>query len=191
MARTFLYVDGESHYSMTERCCKNILGSDITLEEVKARGGEPGRLRHRADARFFWDSGMPSRNMRSELAFLERRVYFTSFVGTEQGLHDAKVFIRNSGFDPEVVREQKDLAKQRQNQLRAEGLIIKCKGVDIGLSVRILEDAYANLFDECYVATSDYRLSSRFPSDSSSGQESLRVRLRARPGKGLALSSCR
>ncbi len=31
----------------------------------------------------------------------------------------------------------------------------KAKGVDIGLSVRVLEDAYHNIYDSCYLFTSD------------------------------------
>src|SRR5262249_55230097 len=35
------------------------------------------------------------------------------------------------------------------------GVIERAKGVDVGLSVRILEDAYANTFQDCLLLTSD------------------------------------
>jgi uncharacterized protein (TIGR00288 family) len=35
------------------------------------------------------------------------------------------------------------------------GVVEKAKGVDIGLSVRVIEDAYHNIFDTCYLFTSD------------------------------------
>ena len=63
--------------------------------------------------------------------------------------------IREAGFEPQVIPELKDLAKQRENALKANGLIIKAKGVDIGLAVRMLEDAYHNNYERCVLLTSD------------------------------------
>ena len=85
---------------------------------------------------------------------LERKYYFTTYTGTPDGLHQAKVHMRNAGFEPHVVLEEKDLAKQRANALKGHGLLIKGKGIDIAMTVRILEDAQNNNFSTCALLTS-------------------------------------
>ena len=49
----------------------------------------------------------------------------------------------------------KQLADRRTHTRTDLGLLEKPKGVDIGLTVRVLEDAYHNIFDTCYLFTSD------------------------------------
>ena len=57
--------------------------------------------------------------------------------------------------EPRVTRERSQLKSQRANRLEQGGVLEKAKGVDIGLAVRILEDAYHNNFDTCFLFTSD------------------------------------
>jgi hypothetical protein len=54
-----------------------------------------------------------------------------------------------------VIAEKKQLADQRANVRNQENVIEKAKGVDIALSVRMLEDAYHNNYDMSYLVTSD------------------------------------
>jgi uncharacterized protein (TIGR00288 family) len=54
-----------------------------------------------------------------------------------------------------VVRELKAQADRRKETLGKASILEKAKGVDIGLSVRAMEDAYHNNFDTCYLFTSD------------------------------------
>src|SRR5207237_4110148 len=82
-------------------------------------------------------------------------VYFTSVTGGEDELHRAKVHIRTHGFEPQVIFELKKLADQRANLLKQEGVVERAKGVDIGLAVRMFEDAHADTFDRCLLYTSD------------------------------------
>lgn len=166
MTRIYLYVDGESHYAMSEKCFKDIHGDSATLASVVSTVPEPShqrqyhRIFHDADSKFFWDTHVPRHSrggteMFPNFDLMARRVYFTALVGNDPKQHEAKVFIRNAGFEPQVIREEKDLAQQRANRLRSDGVLIKGKGVDISLAVRMLEDAYYNNYDECYLATSD------------------------------------
>jgi hypothetical protein len=83
------------------------------------------------------------------------KVYFTSCVGDDDLLHDLRVFIREQSFEPQIVKERSDLARQRANVLGNDGIIEKPKGVDIALSVRMLEDAQRHVFSACALFTSD------------------------------------
>jgi hypothetical protein len=73
-------------------------------------------------------------------------VYFTSASGDSNQIHSGRVKIRQNGFEPQISEEHRTLADQRANVRHQRLLIEKAKGVDIGLSVRILEDAYMNAF---------------------------------------------
>jgi uncharacterized LabA/DUF88 family protein len=163
-ARIYLYVDGESHFCTAEKCWKNLHGQDKNLSSLDYPKGDTARMSHQIalyePAKFFWDPSVPpkifNRFFNTDYSrMIERKVYFTSFTGTETGLHDAQVKIREAGFEPDVVREVKDLAQQRQNQLTQNGVLIKAKGVDVSLSVRMLEDAYHGNYEWCILATSD------------------------------------
>jgi uncharacterized LabA/DUF88 family protein len=156
----YAYVDGESHWHCAEKLWKRIHGEDADLRLIQfssnlasfPRSGHG--LTVVGHANFFWDTLFESQ---FELAdhVIDRKVYFTSFTGNDPELHKVKTSIRKNGFEPSVTRELKDLARQRANRLEKDGLVIKPKGVDIGLAVRILEDAYQNNFNTCILATSD------------------------------------
>jgi uncharacterized LabA/DUF88 family protein len=82
-------------------------------------------------------------------------VYFTTYTGTPEGVQQAQVTLRQAGFEPQVIPELKDLAKQRENRRHRDALLIKAKGLDVALSVRMLEDAYRGNYCTCLLLTSD------------------------------------
>ncbi len=84
-----------------------------------------------------------------------RAVYFTSFAGGDVDLHEVRTFIRSQGFEPQVIKETSQLADQREHRRERSGWIYKPKGVDIGLAVRVLEEAHRDIFDRCFLFTSD------------------------------------
>ena len=47
------------------------------------------------------------------------------------------------------------LARQRENVLKVEQVIEKAKGVDIALAARMIEDAFHDNYDACYLFSSD------------------------------------
>jgi len=160
MRTAYLYVDGESHYAMAEKCLRNIHGEEAMLETVVVNptSGAPTyadqRFWHNRDARFFWDKHV-TYLANISFAHIDRSVYFTAFTGTPKNLHKARVSIREAGFEPQVLLEVKDLLQQRANRLVSDGVLIKAKGVDIALAVRMLEDAYYGNYQVCLLFTSD------------------------------------
>jgi uncharacterized LabA/DUF88 family protein len=88
-------------------------------------------------------------------ATCHRRAYFTSLSADVEELHRVRCMLRNGGFDPFVIPEIRNLAKQREAALEQTGIIEKAKGVDISLAVQVLQDANANNFGTCYIFTSD------------------------------------
>jgi uncharacterized LabA/DUF88 family protein len=159
-----IYVDGESHFLRSEACLKDAKGEGAVLEALTAednwQGGYPltpgARIRVDRKGKFFWDKyfirpvGSHFHDTR-----VGRAVYFTSSTGGEGEIHKVRTSIRNHAFEPQVIWERKNLADQRANLLKKEGVIERAKGVDVGLAVRILEDAYANTFQDCLLFTSD------------------------------------
>jgi uncharacterized LabA/DUF88 family protein len=84
---------------------------------------------------------------------VHRAYYFTSAVGDDPALHSIKITLRNFDLEPYVFSELKQQARQRQNVLEGQQLIEKPKGVDIELTVRMMEDSAT--FDKCHLYTSD------------------------------------
>lgn len=160
-----IYVDGESHYTRMECFVKETKGEalglgDLAPERPTGTAGWPitsSRLLVDAKSKFFWDC-LHARLVGSDYPkeCIDRAIYFTSFSGSEDDAHAARVRIREFGFEPAVVQERKDLADRRKHLLGQEGIIERAKGVDIGLAVRILvEDAYLGNFQSCLLFTSD------------------------------------
>src|SRR5206468_2024229 len=87
-------------------------------------------------------------------AGVERAVYFTSTVCDPQTMHEIRLKLRSFDLEPHVILEAKKLEERRQNILRDAQIIEKPKGVDISLTVRMLEDSH-NAFDICHLYTSD------------------------------------
>lgn len=154
----YLYVDGESHYCMAEKVWKRLHGESADLSTVTANplfaAARSGGIQHDAACKFFWDP-VVANNAGILWPFRTRAVYFTTYTGSREGLHAAQVRIREAGFEPQVILEEKDLSKRRENARRKDALLIKAKGLDVALAVRILEDAYRGNYDTCALLTSD------------------------------------
>jgi uncharacterized LabA/DUF88 family protein len=161
----YIYVDGESHFIRSEECWKWLHGDQAQLESVVAECHgvawllypmELPRIRIERKASFFWDTQFITNFLdRTQRPTVARAVYFTSMTAGQDLIHEAQVAIRSHGFEPQVISELKKLSDQRANLLNTEGVIEKAKGVDIGLAVRMLEDAYMNNYQECLLFTSD------------------------------------
>jgi uncharacterized LabA/DUF88 family protein len=108
-------------------------------------------------AKYFWDSEILDRLLGGDNFFYipMKAVYFTSFTGSSDELHEAQVFIRLGGFEPQVIEEPSKLEKQREHLAARTGTRKSAKGVDIGLAVRMLEDASRGNFDFCILVTTD------------------------------------
>jgi hypothetical protein len=164
--KTYVYVDGENHFVRSNDYWKKLHGKEASLEDItdqQVGGGgcpypdakePPIRLEYKA--KFFWDTRYPNR---VPTPFHHRpiggAVYYTVFTGGDPELLEVRKFIRKQGFDPQVIKERKQLASQRENLLNTGCILEKPKGVDIGLTVRLLEDSYRHIFDVCYLFTSD------------------------------------
>lgn len=146
--RTFVYIDGESHYIRSENAWRELHGSEACLDCLQYVGQADGRLiLVLPKAKVFWT--------RKLNPGVQRAVYFTSVVGDERTVHEVSVALRNFDLESALVPERRTVAAQRQNVLKTQKLIEKPKGVDIALAVRMLEDAYRHAFDVCHLYTSD------------------------------------
>ncbi len=163
--KTYVYVDGESHFIQSDACWKKLHGEETGLEAIVDPGIRDGlhypnainpAIRLYPRAKFFWDANYPNL-IRPPFALQQvlGAVYYTDFSGNDAELQESRVFIRKQGFDPQVIKERSQLAKQRENRLKNEGILEKPKGIDIGLTVRLLEDSYRHIYDICYLFTSD------------------------------------
>jgi uncharacterized LabA/DUF88 family protein len=161
----YAYIDGESHFFRTVDVWKRLHGENADLADAAIAPDCPGRAELpiwcHSKARFFWDSDLLRilqyfyKELQGEIhTRLTRGFYFTSFVGNPDLLHDSRVYIRRSGFDPQISLESRQDESNRRNLLQA-GIIEKAKAVDIGLAVRMLEDAARNNYADCYLFTSD------------------------------------
>jgi uncharacterized LabA/DUF88 family protein len=151
--RLYVYVDGESHYSRTEAKAKATYGC-ASLEELKrveSSVGVPSLVATRSDCKFFWDTAYFGPASPTP----HRRYYFTAFTGGDIDLLGAKDFVRSKGFDPEIIKEPKDLRERRKGQLTNLALIEKPKGCDIALTAKMIEDAASDNYDSAYLFTSD------------------------------------
>jgi uncharacterized LabA/DUF88 family protein len=145
--RTYVYVDGESHFIRSECAWRKLHGPNARLDCLRYKGQTDRRfVLVDSTARVFW-----TRKMNPGV---DRAYYFTSVIGDDSALHAVQVALRDFGLDPMVERERKQLARQRQNVLLNQHLIEKPKGVDIALAVQMLEDSQ-RAFDVCHLYTSD------------------------------------
>ncbi len=147
-ALEYVYVDGESHFIRSQDAWRKLHGPDARLEQLRYVGQPDDRLVFvNPKAKIFW-----TRKMNPGA---ERTTYFTSFVGDDAALHEVMVELRAFELEDAIVSESRQQSEQRKNALQQQCLIEKPKGVDIALAVRVLEDAYRNLFQVCHVYTSD------------------------------------
>ncbi len=164
--RVYTYVDGESHFIRSASLWRDIHGETAQLVDIESRSpgtsgsafpnSHPPFVLVDPATKFFWDvryltlAPQPFHDRQ-----IDGAVYFTAFSGDDQGYHQACVRIRQHRFEPRVTHERALLADRRSSILKANGIVEKAKGVDVGLSVRVLEDAYHNIFDVCLLFTSD------------------------------------
>ena len=165
--RTAVYVDGENHFLRTREVCRSAFGNSRSLEEVKKQRRVSGAAAYpdecepiveaKREIFFFWDKHIMDylkKSFRRAIAAPARSVVFgvyaTSTTGAADKAHKARVWIRDRGFDPLVHHELSDARKSREGESRS-----KAKTVDVALAVRILEDAYHNVYDACYLFSSD------------------------------------
>lgn len=166
----YVYVDGENHYIRTQDCWREIHGPLATLDHIRPDEStyvpnhvlitkSAKRLTLDEKGKVFWDKWILGLgNFRLDLlldTLIARAYYFTSFAGDPNDLHALRRLLRSAGFEPVVVEEKSTLANQRANVLAQQRIIERAKGVDIALTVRLLEDAHRDLFDQCVVFTSD------------------------------------
>jgi uncharacterized LabA/DUF88 family protein len=146
--RTFVYVDGESHFIRSQDAWRKLHGQHTGLDHLRYIGQTDDRLiLVDSRAKVFW-----TRKMNPGV---HRAYYFTSAVGDEGALHKIKVTLRGFDLEPIVLPERSQAARQRRARLEADCLIEKPKGVDIALAVRMLEDSVHQAFDICHLYTSD------------------------------------
>src|SRR5262245_1370947 len=133
--RTYVYIDGESHYIRSEKAWQQAHGAHVSLEQLRHVGqGDGDRpVLVLPKAKVFWS--------RKLSPGAQRAVYFTSAVGCQTSIHEIKVSLRNFGLESFLVTEPSQLAAQRRNLLNSQQLIEKPKGVDIALAVRMMHDA--------------------------------------------------
>jgi len=146
----YMYVDGESHFLRSRQCWKELHGEAAELQQAKHIHFN-GPTVVDPKAKIFWNP--PMRNSPQCPA---RAVYFTSVVGDADEVFKINLRLRRGlDMEPFVVQETKQLAKNRDNALQLASIIEKPKGVDIALSVRMLQDAYSNNYDMCVLVSSD------------------------------------
>jgi uncharacterized LabA/DUF88 family protein len=145
----YVYVDGESHYTRNVAKMKEKFGPDVDLSKVRTRTGV--YVKH--ECVFFWD-----REYNSLYAPPQpfRMVYFAAYTGEHDNIHALSEYVRGvKGFEPQLIKEDKDIRKRRKEQLEEAKLIEKPKGVDIMLAARMIEDAAAGNYQHCVLFTSD------------------------------------
>lgn len=162
----YVYVDGENHYIGAERTWRKLYGEYATLDMIRPEDSyihpndcffpvEP-RIRLHHTAKFFWDALMIYNTRLHGAGTIPRRaVYFTAMPGNQEVMFQANQFIRQAGFEPLLLNEAAPQGKRRAERLKNENLLIKPKGVDINLTVRMLEDAHNDNYDQCWLFTSD------------------------------------
>jgi uncharacterized LabA/DUF88 family protein len=146
--RTFVYIDGESHYVRSEDLWRTVHGKEADLQQLRHLGQTDDKMvLVLPKAKVFWTRKLnPGVN---------RATYFTSAVGGDAELHPIMVTLKTFDLEPFILPERSALYRRRESILRDSQVIEKAKGVDISLAVRMLEDAYHQAFDECHLYTSD------------------------------------
>lgn len=168
--RTYVFIDAENHFHRTCDAAEQIFGSPKAAEAIANARMQVGnsnqcvpprtntdRFVFNRSVQLFWDylalldiNPYPFSNSNFALA-----VYACSCSGSEEVAFDARVQLRQLGFDPIVVHELKSHQKQRIALREGERLIDKAKGCDIAVATRIVADAAAGLYERCILFTSD------------------------------------
>ena len=169
LKQAYVFVDAENHFFRSDAAAQDIIGSPRAAEaislgakRVPAISGFP----HAVDGkRFGWNPGLQlfwdcqllslSGTLTPLNAHVQRAIYACSCTGDENKAHSMRVTLRKYEFEPLVIRELKNQQKQRDSKRKQHGLIEKPKGCDIALATRMVADAAANLYDCCFLFTSD------------------------------------
>lgn len=167
--KIYLFIDAENHFLRSTATAEEIIGSPKAaraLSEVKMRvpgirgfpdsiNGE--RFGWNPELQLFWDCDLLSGGglLTGLGAYIARAIYTFSCTGDDDKAHEMRVQIRNYGFEPIVVREPKNLLQQRETTREQHGLIEKPKGCDIAIATRMVADAAADLYECCFLFTSD------------------------------------
>lgn len=167
--RAYAYIDGENHCTLAETQLRASSGIDSVSDVIIQLNGKSNytfnwpiiksgteRYIHDPKIRFFWDNTSFNQFLgSSRFAEVKRAVYATALVGDAERIHSANVQLRDRGFEPIVLVEEKKFGKQRERLLRSDGVLQKPKGCDMALVTRMVSDAAANLYDVCILYTSD------------------------------------
>ena len=148
--RTYVYIDGESHFIRSEQAWRALHGQGADLGQLRyITQSDDALVLVEPKAHVFW-----TRKMNPGV---DRTIYFTAAACDDNTMHEYKVRLRSFDLDPHILKEPRNLADRRRNYLSNSHIIEKPKGVDIALAVRMLEDASSsyNTFDVCHLYTSD------------------------------------
>lgn len=167
--KTYIFVDAENHFLRATAVAQEIIGSPKAaraMSEAKTRvrairgfpdhiNGE--RFGWNPELQLFWDCELLSGGgLLTDLgARVARAIYACACTGDEDKAHEMRVQLRNYGFEPIVVREPKNLRQKRVDAREQWGLIEKPKGCDIAIATRMVADAAADLYEGCFLFTSD------------------------------------
>lgn len=169
MNRAYVYVDGENHFLRSTAAAATAFGRPNAAELVAQKPFMLGavvhfpqfndghRFRWRKECSFFWDSRVLSiggGRIPSPMQIV-RSVYVTACTGDAAAVHAEREFIRNSGFEPLVIQEDKAKFTGRVNTLLNSGMMEKPKGCDVALAVRMVADASNDLYDMAFLFTTD------------------------------------
>ena len=166
--KAYLFVDAENHFLRSVVVAEEIIGSlkaaqAMALAKTRIRDitGFPNDIK---DERFgwdpelqlFWDCELLSRSGLLSLGVsVSRAIYACSCTGDDNKAHQMSVRLRECEFEPIVIRELKNLRRQREATRANHKLIEKPKGCDIAIATRMVADAAANLYEYCCLFTSD------------------------------------
>jgi uncharacterized LabA/DUF88 family protein len=167
--KTYLFIDAENHFLRATAVAEEIIGSPnaaCAMSKAKLRlrpiSGFPDdingeRFGWDPEIQLFWDCELLSRgSLLIDLqANVARAIYACACTGDEDKAHEMRVRLRNYGFEPLVVREPKNLRQKRVDARERLGLIEKPKGCDIAIATRMVADAATDLYECCFLFTSD------------------------------------
>lgn len=168
--RAYIFVDAENHFLRSVKVAERVIGSPdaakalgiakLTRRKVGfPRTGGPFKFLYDQDLHFFWDkdvcdeSGVPSHIKPSVI--LARAIHVCPSLPDDPTVHRTRETLRQYGFERVVILEQKKLRKQRENLLNQDKILDKAKGCDIALATRMVADTAADLYDYCFLFTSD------------------------------------
>ncbi len=167
--RAYVFVDAENHFLRSCAAAEEVVKSKRAAEAfAKAKTCVPGirgfphaingqRFGWNPDFQLFWDCYVLSRGgiLTGLDVDITRAVFACSCSGDEDKIHEIRTELRRIGFEPIVLHERRDLRRRRDHAQEQRRLLDKPKGCDIEVATRMVADAAANLYDYCFLFTSD------------------------------------